>query len=105
MLLEKLILKLYLVGETALSKNTTLELRNMLTAKFTSHYALTVIDILKNPELAEKDKILAAPTLLRCSPLPVRKIIGDLTHREKVLLALDARNFKSIPQGVTREKT
>jgi circadian clock protein KaiB len=52
-------------------------------------YALKVIDVLKNPQLAEEDKILATPTLAKVLPPPVRKIIGDLSDREKVLIGLD----------------
>lgn len=52
-------------------------------------YALKVIDVLKNPQLAEEDKILATPTLSKILPPPVRRIIGDLSDREKVLIGLD----------------
>jgi circadian clock protein KaiB len=56
---------------------------------FQGVYALKVIDVLKNPQLAEEDKILATPTLSKVLPPPVRKIIGDLSDREKVLIGLD----------------
>jgi circadian clock protein KaiB len=52
-------------------------------------YALKVIDVLKNPQLAEEDKILATPTLSKILPPPVRRIIGDLSDRERVLIGLD----------------
>ena len=52
-------------------------------------YALKVIDVLQNPQLAEEDKILATPTLAKILPPPVRKIIGDLSDRERVLIGLD----------------
>ena len=52
-------------------------------------YALKVIDVLKNPQLAEEDKILATPTLSKILPPPVRRIIGDLSDREQVLIGLD----------------
>jgi len=52
-------------------------------------YELKVIDVLKNPRLAEEDKILATPTLTKALPLPIRRIIGDLSDKEKVLLGLD----------------
>ncbi len=57
--------------------------------EFQGVYALKVIDVLKNPQLAEEDKILATPTLAKVLPPPVRKIIGDLSDREKVLIGLD----------------
>ncbi len=91
--MTQLILKLYVVGETAFSKKAIAQLRSILTAEFKGGYELTVIDILKHPELAEKDKIIAAPTLLRMLPPPARKIIGDLTNREKVLLGLDVHTL------------
>jgi len=62
---------------------------NILEQDFQGVYALKVIDVLKNPQLAEEDKILATPTLSKVLPPPVRKIIGDLSDREKVLIGLD----------------
>ena len=57
--------------------------------EFQGVYALKVIDVLKNPQLAEEDKILATPTLSKILPPPVRNIIGDLSDRERVLIGLD----------------
>ena len=57
--------------------------------EFRGVYALKVIDVLKNPQLAEEDKILATPTLSKILPPPVRRIIGDLSDRERVLIGLD----------------
>lgn len=64
-------------------------LKTILEQEFQGVYALKVIDVLKNPQLAEEDKILATPTLSKVLPPPVRKIIGDLSDREKVLIGLD----------------
>jgi circadian clock protein KaiB len=64
-------------------------LRNILETEFRGVYALKVIDVLKNPQLAEEDKILATPTLAKILPPPVRRIIGDLSDRERVLIGLD----------------
>lgn len=64
-------------------------LKDILEQEFQGVYALKVIDVLKNPQLAEEDKILATPTLSKVLPPPVRKIIGDLSDREKVLVGLD----------------
>ena len=64
-------------------------MKNILEKEFHGVYALKVIDVLKNPQLAEEDKILATPTLSKVLPPPVRKIIGDLSDREKVLIGLD----------------
>lgn len=83
------ILKLYVAGNTPNSVRALKTLNNILETEFQGVYALKVIDVLKNPQLAEEDKILATPTLSKILPPPVRKIIGDLSDREKVLIGLD----------------
>ncbi|MGK7933916.1 MAG: circadian clock protein KaiB [Microcystaceae cyanobacterium] len=83
------VLKLYVAGNTPNSVRALKTLKNILEQEFKGVYALKVIDVLKNPQLAEEDKILATPTLSKILPPPVRKIIGDLSDREKVLIGLD----------------
>ncbi|NCO74142.1 MAG: circadian clock protein KaiB [Cyanobacteria bacterium] len=83
------VLKLYVAGNTPNSVRALKTLKNILEEEFKGVYALKVIDVLKNPQLAEEDKILATPTLSKVLPPPVRKIIGDLSDREKVLIGLD----------------
>ncbi len=83
------VLKLYVAGNTPNSVRALKTLKNILEKDFQGVYALKVIDVLKNPQLAEEDKILATPTLSKVLPPPVRKIIGDLSDREKVLIGLD----------------
>lgn len=83
------ILKLYVAGNTPNSMRALKTLRNILETEFRGIYALKVIDVLKNPQLAEEDKILATPTLAKILPPPVRRIIGDLSDRERVLIGLD----------------
>ncbi len=83
------ILKLYVAGNTPNSMRALKTLREILDLEFKGIYALKVIDVLKNPQLAEEDKILATPTLSKILPPPVRKIIGDLSDRERVLIGLD----------------
>jgi circadian clock protein KaiB len=83
------VLKLYVAGNTPNSMRALKTLKNILEEEFKGVYALKVIDVLKNPQLAEEDKILATPTLSKILPPPVRKIIGDLTDRERVLIGLD----------------
>jgi circadian clock protein KaiB len=83
------VLKLYIAGNTPNSVRALKMLKNILEEEFQGVYALKVIDVLKNPQLAEEDKILATPTLSKVLPPPVRKIIGDLSDREKVLIGLD----------------
>ena len=84
------ILKLYVAGNTPNSMRALNTLKGILETEFKGVYALKVIDVLKSPQLAEEDKILATPTLAKIlPPPPVRKIIGDLSDREKVLIGLD----------------
>ena len=83
------ILKLYVAGNTPNSMRALKTLKEILETEFQGVYALKVIDVLKNPQLAEEDKILATPTLAKILPPPVRRIIGDLSDREKVLIGLD----------------
>lgn len=83
------VLKLYVAGNTPNSVRALKTLKDILDQEFKGVYALKVIDVLKNPQLAEEDKILATPTLSKILPPPVRKIIGDLTDRERVLIGLD----------------
>ena len=83
------VLKLYVAGNTPNSVRALNTLKNILEQEFQGVYALKVIDVLKNPQLAEEEKILATPTLSKILPPPVRKIIGDLSDRERVLIGLD----------------
>ena len=85
----KYILKLYITGETVNSQRAIKNLKNILEDELKGLYSLKIIDVLKQPQLAEEDKILATPALSRILPAPVRKIIGDLSDKERVLLGLD----------------
>ena len=86
---KKQILKLYILGQTDCSQRAVKNLKKIMTGDLKSIYDLRIIDVLKNPQLAEKDKIIATPTLIKVLPLPLRKIIGDLSDKEKVLLGLN----------------
>ena len=83
------ILKLYVTGQTPNSRKAIKNLKAILDKELQGIYTMKVIDVLKHPQLAEEDKILATPTLTKVLPPPVRKIIGDLSDKEKVLLGLD----------------
>jgi len=83
------VLKLYVAGNTLNSSRALHTLKNILENEYQGVYTLKVIDVLKNPQLAEEDKILATPTLSKILPPPVRRIIGDLSDRERVLVGLD----------------
>ena len=97
------ILKLYVAGNTPNSMRALKTLRNILETEFRGVYALKVIDVLKNPQLAEEDKILATPTLAKILPSPVRRIIGDLSDRERVLIGLDLL-YEELSEEVLEEE-
>ena len=84
-------LRLYIAGQTPKSilalKNITKYCREHLEGKYT----IEIVDLLVNPQLAEGDQIFAIPTLVRKFPVPLRKIIGDLSNEEKVLVGLNIR--------------
>jgi len=80
--------RLYVVGQTPKSTTVVDNLKGLLESTFDGHYNLEVIDITENLEMAQKDNILATPTLVKSSPPPERRVIGDLSDREKVLLNL-----------------
>lgn len=94
------ILKLYVAGNTPRSVKALRTLNSILEKDFEGEYALQVIDVRKNPQLAEEDKILATPTLTKILPPPVRKIIGDLSDREQVLIGLDLLYPESQEDGL-----
>ena len=98
------ILKLYVAGNTPNSMRALKTLRNILDSEFRGVYALKVIDVLKNPQLAEEDKILATPTLAKILPPPVRRIIGDLSDRERVLIGLDLL-YEELGEEVLEEES
>jgi len=85
----KYVLKLYVTNKTANSEKALNALKHILDEDLKGLYKLKVVDVAKNPQLAEEDKILATPALVKVLPQPVRKIIGDLSDKEQVLLGLD----------------
>ncbi|GAB5375768.1 MAG: circadian clock protein KaiB [Acuticoccus sp.] len=82
-------LRLYVTGRTPHSQSAIENLRQICAQRAHNEYAIEVIDVLEQPHLAEREKIVATPTLVRRLPEPVRKIIGDLSDRERVLIGLD----------------
>ncbi|UOQ66054.1 circadian clock KaiB family protein [Hymenobacter volaticus] len=84
-------LRLYVAGQTAKSVAAIANLKKYCAQHLQGRYQLEVIDLLVNPQLAEGDQILAIPTLVRKVPVPIRKIIGDLSNEERVLVGLDIR--------------
>ena len=87
--MQKFIIKLYVTGQTARSLRAIANLRRICEEELKGEYDLMVIDVLERPQLAEDEKILATPTVVRELPPPIRRIIGDLSDTERVLLGLD----------------
>ena len=82
-------LRLFVTGRTPQSQRAINNLRAICETDIQGAYEVEVIDVLEHPQLAENDKILATPTLVKRLPEPIRKIIGDLSDREKVLLGMN----------------
>ncbi|BAV07044.1 circadian clock protein KaiB [Filimonas lacunae] len=91
---ERWQLRLYIAGNTPKSSTALINLKRYCEQHLAGRYELEVVDLLMNPQLAAGDQILAIPTLVRKVPVPVRKIIGDLSNEEKVLVGLDIRPIK-----------
>ena len=85
------VLRLYIAGQTPRSIKAFANLKRICEEHLTGKYRIEVIDLIQNPQLAAGDQILAVPTLVRRLPEPVRRIIGDLSHTERVLVGLDVR--------------
>jgi circadian clock protein KaiB len=86
---DAFILRLYVAGQTPKSIAAFVNLKKICEEHLAGRYRIEVIDLLRNPQLARGDQILAVPTLVRNLPVPVRKIIGDLSNTERVLIGLD----------------
>jgi len=84
-------LRLYIAGQTPRSLTALSNLKRICEEHIAGQYRIQVIDLLKTPQLAAGDQILAIPTLVRALPRPLRKIIGDLSNTERVLVGLDVR--------------
>ena len=88
---EQWILRLYVAGQTPKCVTAFSNLKKICAEYLENKYRIEIVDLLENPQLARGDQILAIPTLVRNLPQPVRKIIGDLSNTEKVLVGLDLR--------------
>lgn len=87
---QKYILKLYITGMTPKSQAALKNVKT-ITEEFLDRYDLEVIDIYQQPELAEGEQIVATPTLIKKLPLPLRRLVGDLSRKERVLFGLDLK--------------
>lgn len=82
-------LRLYVAGQTRKSLQAIANLKQICEAHLPGRYSIEVVDLIEHPHLARGDQILAIPTLVRKLPQPIRKIIGDLSHVDRVLVGLD----------------
>ena len=92
--IEQWELRLYIAGNTPKSAAALANLKKYCEEHLKGRYKIEVVDLLMQPQLAAGDQILAVPTLVRKVPIPIRKIIGDLSNEEKVLVGLNIRPLK-----------
>jgi circadian clock protein KaiB len=85
----KYLLKLYVTGKSSRADRAITNIKRICEEELGNRYRLVIIDVLEKPDLAEQARIIATPTLIKELPLPLRKVIGDLSNKEKVLLGLD----------------
>jgi circadian clock protein KaiB len=86
---EAWVLRLYVAGQTPKSIAAFANLKKICAEHLKNQYQIEIVDLLENPQLARRDQILAIPTLVRNLPPPIKKIIGDLSNAERVLVGLD----------------
>lgn len=83
------VLHLYIAGNTLRAQRAAAELRDMCESELPGQCEIEIVDVLEKPEVAETEKVLATPTVVRSLPLPQRRVIGDLSDRQKVMFGLD----------------
>ena len=88
---ERWLLRLYIAGRTARSRAALANLERICAEHLAGRYEIEVVDLLERPELAAGDQILAVPTAVRRLPPPLKRVIGDLSNTERVLVGLDLR--------------
>ncbi|MBE0676507.1 MAG: circadian clock KaiB family protein [Bacteroidales bacterium] len=91
---EKYILRLYIAGMTPRSVHAISNIKKVCEEYLHGRYNLQVIDLYQTPQLAKGEQIIAAPTLIKKLPLPLRRIIGDMSNTERLLVGLDLRGIK-----------
>lgn len=88
----KYILKLYITGDSPRSQRAIANLMRICAQELKNQYELKIIDVLEQPDVAENDKIMVTPTLIKQLPPPLQRIIGDMSKTDQVLLGLDIEN-------------
>lgn len=83
------VLRLYITGMTPRAREAIKNIKRICEEELKGRYELEIVDVYQQPELAKKEQILAAPTLIRKLPLPLRKLVGDMSDKERVVLGLE----------------
>jgi circadian clock protein KaiB len=92
---EKYILKLYITGMTPRSRAAVENIKKICREYLNDNYELEVVDVYQQPTLARGEQIIAAPTLIKKLPLPLRRLIGDMSQTDRVLLGLDIKKKRN----------
>jgi circadian clock protein KaiB len=98
-LLSKYVLTLFVTGTSPRTRVATDNLKRICEEELEGLYKLEIVDVLEHPQRAEDERILATPTLIKQLPPPLRRVIGDLSDKDKVLLGLEVRADSSSKQG------
>ncbi len=85
----KYVLRLYVTGMTSRAQDAIRNIRRICDEELKGRYELEVVDVYQQPELAKKEQVIAAPTLIRELPLPLRKLVGDMSDKQKVIVGLE----------------
>jgi circadian clock protein KaiB len=101
-ILSKYLLTLYVTGTSPRTKIAIDNLDRICKQELDGQYELEIVDVLEHPQRAEDERILATPTLIKELPPPLRRVIGDLSDKEKVLLGLEVRSNNSAPPSKAR---
>lgn len=91
--MNRFVLRLFVTGQTSRTQIAVRNLTRLCTEHLGDAYDIQIIDVLEQPDLAEENRIIATPTLIKVQPPPMRRIVGDLTDSEKVLLGLDLQSL------------
>ena len=101
--MSQYVLRLFVTGKTSKTEAAIANLRRICEEELHGQYDLQIVDVLEHPQVAEDERILATPTLIKRLPPPLRRVIGDLSDRHKVLLGLEVRSDSTTP--TTGERT
>ncbi|MBA3646732.1 MAG: circadian clock protein KaiB [Gemmatimonadaceae bacterium] len=97
--MSKYLLRLFVTGTSSRTGTAIANLRRICEQELGGQYDLEIIDVLQFPDVAEDERILATPTLIKSLPLPLRRVIGDLSDKEKVLMGLEVHPVRTENSG------